>query len=78
MTGGAFSFSDRRRRMADNPFPRRAPKAASAHSVAMRHADGTGCSWRGQSFAADAAGVVTVPVAAAVDLLAHGFSFVGR
>jgi hypothetical protein len=44
----------------------------------MLHEDGAGCSWRGQSFAADAKGVVTVPVAAAAELLAHGFSFMGR
>jgi hypothetical protein len=78
MTGGAFSFFERRRRMADNPSPRRVPKAASADMVAMRHADRAGCSWRGQSFVPDGAGVVTVPVAAAAELLAHGFSFVGR
>jgi hypothetical protein len=64
--------------MADNPSPRRAPKTAAADTVAMLHEDGAGCSWRGQSFAADAGGVVIVPVAAAAELLAHGFSFVGR
>jgi hypothetical protein len=46
--------------------------------VTMHHEDGAGCSWRGQSFAADAKGVVTVPVAAAAELLTHGFSFVSR
>ena len=61
--------------MADNPSPRRAPKASAAETVAMRHDDGAGCSWRGQSFAPDAKGVVTVPVAAAAELIAHGFSF---
>jgi len=64
--------------MADNPSPRRASKMAAVDSVAMRHEDGTGCSWRGQSFTADARGVVTVPIAAAGDLMAHGFSFVGE
>ena len=78
MTGGAFSFFDRRRRVADNPSPRRAPKAAAVDSVAMHHEDGAGCSWRRRSFAADAKGVVTVPVAAAAELLVHGFNFVGR
>lgn len=64
--------------MADNSSPRRAPKAAAVDSVAMRHEDGVGCSWRGQSFAADANGVVTVPLAAVAELLAHSFSFLGR
>ena len=64
--------------MADNPSPRRGPKAAVADTVAMLHEDGAGCSWHGQSFAADAKGVVTVPIAAAAELLEHGFSFVGR
>lgn len=64
--------------MADNPPRRHAPKTVAVDSVAMRHADGAGCSWRGHSFAADARGVVTVPIAAAGDLIAHGFSFVGR
>ncbi|WP_066806407.1 hypothetical protein [Sphingomonas asaccharolytica] len=64
--------------MADNASPRRAPKAAAADTVTMLHEDGNGCSWRGQSFAADANGVVTVPIAAAAELLDHGFSFVGR
>jgi hypothetical protein len=78
MTGGAVSFSERRRRMADNPSPRRASKAAPVDSVAMRHEDGVGCSWRGQSFAVDAKDLVTVPIAATAELLAHGFKFVGR
>lgn len=64
--------------MADNPSPRRASKMAAVDSVAMRHEDGAGCSWRGQSFTADAKGSVIVPVAAAAELIAHGFSFVGR
>jgi hypothetical protein len=64
--------------MADNPSRRHASNMAAVDSVAMRHDDGAGCSWRGQSFAADAKGVVTVPIAAAGDLIAHGFSFVGR
>jgi septal ring factor EnvC (AmiA/AmiB activator) len=42
----------------------------------MRNADGTACSWRGETYEPDADGVVTVPVAAAADLLDHGFSFV--
>jgi hypothetical protein len=42
----------------------------------MRNADGSGCSWRGESYEPDADGVVTVPVAAAADLLDHGFTFV--
>jgi hypothetical protein len=42
----------------------------------MRNADGAGCSWRGISYDADAHGVVTVPVAAAADLIDHGFNFV--
>ncbi|WP_296616707.1 hypothetical protein [Sphingomonas sp.] len=63
--------------MADNPSRRHTSKTAPVDGVAMRHPDGTGCSWRGQSFAADADGVVTVPIAAAGDLIAHGFSFVG-
>jgi hypothetical protein len=54
------------------------PKAAIAGTVAMHHEDGAGCSWHGQSFAADAKSVVTVPIAAAAELLEHGFSFVGR
>jgi len=69
---------ERRCRVPDNPSPRRAPKAAPADMVTMHHEDGAGCSWRGQSFAADAKGVVTVPVAAAAELLTHGFSFVSR
>jgi hypothetical protein len=64
--------------MADNPSPGRTPKAAVADTVTMLQEDGAGCSWRGQSFAADAKGVVTVPVAAAAELLTHGFSFMGR
>jgi hypothetical protein len=42
----------------------------------MRNADGTGCSWRGVSYEPDENGVVTVPVAAAADLIDHGFNFV--
>lgn len=42
----------------------------------MRNADGGGCSWRGESYQPDADGVVTVPVAAAADLIDHGFTFV--
>jgi hypothetical protein len=42
----------------------------------MRNADGSGCSWRGETYEPDAEGVVTVPVDAAADLLDHGFSFV--
>jgi len=64
--------------MADNPSQRRVSKIASVDSVAMHHHDGAGCSWRGQSFAADAKGIVIVPVVAAAELLAHGFSFEGR
>lgn len=64
--------------MADNLPPSAAPKMPAVDRVSMRHDDGAGCSWRGRSFAADAKGVVTVPVAAAAELLAHGFSFVGR
>lgn len=64
--------------MADNSSPRRAPKAVAVDSVPMHHEDGAGCNWRGQSFAADAKGVVIVPVAAAAELIQHGFSFVGR
>lgn len=64
--------------MADNPQQRRTPKASPIDGIAMRHHDGTGCSWRGQSFVADAKGVVTVPVAAAAELLAHSFIFVGE
>jgi len=64
--------------MADSPSRRHAPKTAPVDGVAMRHDDGTGCNWRGQSFAADAKGVVTVPVAAAAELLVHGFNFAGR
>jgi len=75
MTGGAFSFQ-RRRRLADNPSTRRIPKAAVVDTVAMRHEDSAGCSWRGQSFASDAKGIVSVPVLATAELLAHGFSFV--
>ncbi|MGN6817329.1 MAG: hypothetical protein ACTHJR_01510 [Sphingomonas sp.] len=64
--------------MADNPSPRRAPKAAPGDTVAMRHEDGAGCSWRGRSFVADANGIVTVPVAAAAELIEHGFGFVAE
>lgn len=42
----------------------------------MRNTDGGGCSWRGESYEPDADGVVTVPVAAAADLIDHGFTFV--
>jgi hypothetical protein len=42
----------------------------------MRNADGSGCSWRGETYEPDGEGVVTVPVAAAADLLDHGFTFV--
>lgn len=42
----------------------------------MRNADGTGCSWRGTSYDPDSDGVVTVPIAAAADLIDHGFTFV--
>lgn len=62
--------------MADNPPSGRTQNVTAVDMVAMRHKDGAGCSWRGQSFAADGKGIVTVPVAAAADLLAHGFSFV--
>ena len=75
MTGGAFSFQ-RRCRLADNLSTRRTPKVAIVDTVAMRHEDGAGCSWRGQSFAPDAKGVVMVPFLAAAELLGHGFSFV--
>ena len=65
--------------MADSRSPRRAPKpAAVVHTAAMRHPDGTGCSWRGRSFASDAKGVVTVPVEAATELAGHGFGFVAE
>ena len=63
--------------MADNPSTRRTTKVAIIDTVAMRHEDGAGCSWRGQSFASDAKGIVRVPVLAAAELLAHGFSFLG-
>ena len=61
--------------MADNPSPRRATRGRAADTVAMRHEDGAGCSWRGQSFAPDAKGVVTVPTEAAAELIGHGFAF---
>lgn len=64
--------------MAEIPSRRHMSKTAPVDGVAMRHPDGTGCSWHGQSYAADAKGVVTVPIAAAGDLIAHAFSFVGE
>ncbi len=75
MTGGAFSFQ-RRCRLADNLSTRRTPKAVIVDTIAMHHEGRAGCSWRGQSFASDANDVVRVPVLAAAELLAHGFSFV--
>lgn len=62
--------------MADNPSTRRTTKVAIVDTVAMRHENGAGCSWRGQSFASDAKGIVRVPVLAAAELRAHGFIFV--
>ena len=65
--------------MADNRSPRRASKAAPvADGIAMRHGDGAGCSWQGQSFTPDAKGVVTVPIEAAAELIGHGFDFVAE
>lgn len=45
--------------------------------VRMQHAHpGASCTIATQSFTADEAGILAVPLAAAADLLAHGFSYV--
>jgi len=41
--------------------------------VALAHPQGIGCSWGGTVYPPDAEGLVIVPIAAAADLLAHGF-----
>lgn len=53
-------------------------EAARPLLVAVRHADGVGCAWRGREFRADAEGIVLVPPEAATELTAHGFVPVGR
>jgi hypothetical protein len=42
--------------------------------IGLIHAQGVGCSWGGTTYPADAQGMVIVPIAAAGDLLAHGFA----
>jgi hypothetical protein len=42
--------------------------------VALAHSQGIGCSWGGTAYPPDAEGLVIVPIAAAADLLVHGFA----
>jgi hypothetical protein len=48
--------------------------AVPAGMVRMRHPEGTGCSFAGRGYEADADGVVLVPAEAAAELAAHGFT----
>ncbi len=41
--------------------------------VAVAHPQGLGCSWGGVTYSPDTQGLVVVPLAAAADLLVHGF-----
>jgi hypothetical protein len=41
--------------------------------IALAHPQGIGCSWGGTVYPPDAQGLVIVPIAAAGDLMAHGF-----
>lgn len=50
------------------------PRQARPGFVLLRANGASGCSVKGASYAADADGLVEVPVADAGDLLAHGFT----
>jgi hypothetical protein len=53
------------------------PPPPSIGSIAMKGKPGSGCSWGGQSFTADATGDVLVPAEAVADLIMHGFRIEG-
>jgi hypothetical protein len=49
------------------------PEPVREGHVALAHPQGIGCSWGGTVYPPDAEGLVIVPIAAAADLLVHGF-----
>jgi hypothetical protein len=64
---GGFALADPPARQAATGFARMAHRSDRTAS----------CSFAGVTYVADADGVLTVPIAMAAELLAHGFAYVG-